>query len=113
LRYSVVRIRKIPVAKNSAMPETDNAAAEEIPIANLAATLSDGTVVKRRLPRQRACSQPQGKTICAGHLKRWYEFGVEVKEMFGKDAEIYRCERCQTLYLPNEEEVPRTGTLAF
>jgi hypothetical protein len=36
-----------------------------------------------------------------------------VKRKFGAEAEIYRCEHCQTLYLPNLEEEPRTGTLSF
>ena len=80
---------------------------------NLVAKLSDGTFVKRRLPRQRACDEPKGKKICAGHLKRWYGFGQEIAERFDKNVEIYRCERCQILYLPNEDEVARTGTLAF
>jgi hypothetical protein len=51
--------------------------------------------------------------LCAGHLKRWYFFGEEVKKKFGADVEIYRCEHCKTLYLPNPEEEPRTGTLSF
>ena len=80
---------------------------------NLVTKLSDGTFVKRRIMRQRACDEPKGKKICAGHLKRWYGFGDELVTAFGKDLEIYRCERCQILYLPNEGEVARTGTLAF
>ena len=77
-------------------------------------TLSDGTKVKRRLLRMRACNEKTEKgKICAGHLKRWYFFGEEVKRRFGADAEIYRCERCRTLYLPNPEEEPRTGTLCY
>ena len=75
--------------------------------------LSDGTAVKRRLPRQRACDEPAGKKICAGHLKRWYEFGQELVTHFGRDPEIYRCERCKILFVPNEDEVARTGTLAY
>lgn len=83
------------------------------PPANLVDTLSDGTYVKRRSARQRACDQPKGKKICAGHLKRWYEAGGEVRAKFGAAVEIYRCERCSVLYLPNESETPRTGTLAY
>ena len=90
-------------------------AAEEAPAppANLVVTLSDGTYVKRRSARQRACDEPKGKKICAGHLKRWYEAGGEVRSKFGPAVEVYRCERCLTLYLPNESETPRTGTLAY
>ena len=82
--------------------------------ANLVGTLSDGTKIKVRLPRQRACNEKNEKgEICAGHLKRWYFFGDEVKQRYGSDAEIYRCEHCKTLYLPNPEEAPRTGTLSW
>ncbi|MCY4597260.1 MAG: hypothetical protein OXC19_20965 [Bryobacterales bacterium] len=100
------------------MSETTSAAptATEIPEPepkNLVMKLTDGTFVKRRITRQRACDEPKGKKICAGHLKRWYGFGDELVAAFGKDPEIYRCERCQVLYLPNESEVARTGTLAF
>jgi hypothetical protein len=84
------------------------------PVAELVATLSDGTRVKRRLPRMRACLEKDDKgKLCAGHLKRWYFFGDEIRKLYGPDAEIYRCERCKTLYLPNPEEEPRTGTLAY
>ncbi len=80
---------------------------------NRICTLSDGTLVKRRLPRMRACNQRDEKDkICAGHLKRWFRFGPEVAERFGANAEIYRCERCQTLYLPHPDD-PRTGTLSY
>ena len=97
------------------MAEEETAAtAEEKPDPHLVSTLSDGTKVKRRIPRQRACNNPgKNNKICRGHLKRWYEFGDEVRQQFGPQPEVYRCERCQTLYLPNEEEVARTGTLAF
>jgi hypothetical protein len=84
------------------------------PVAELVATLADGTKVKQRVPRMRACSEKDEKgKLCAGHLKRWYFFGEEVKGKFGADAEIYRCEHCKTLYLPNKEEEPRTRTLSF
>ena len=70
--------------------------------------------IKVRKPKQRACDERNEKgKLCAGHLKRWYFFGDEVKQKFGADAEIYRCEHCKTLYLPNAEEEPRTGTLSF
>jgi hypothetical protein len=85
-----------------------------VPVAELVDTLTDGTKVKRRIPRMRACNEKDEKgKLCAGHLKRWYFFGDEVKKKFGATAEIYRCEHCKTLYLPNAEEQPRTGTLAY
>lgn len=77
-------------------------------------SLSDGTKVKQRAPRMRACNEKDEKgKLCAGHLKRWFFFGDELKRQFGQDAEIYRCEKCHTVYLPNPEEAPRTGTLAW
>ena len=84
------------------------------PVAELVATLGDGVKVKRRFPRMRACNEKDAKgKLCAGHLKRWYFFGEEIAKRFGADAEIYRCERCQTLYLPAPGEEPRTGTLCW
>ena len=85
---------------------------QEQTVKNLVDTLADGTKVKRRLSRQRACNElgEKGK-ICAGHLKRWYQHSAELAGRFG--AEIYRCEHCQTIYLPNPDEQPRTRTLAW
>ncbi len=96
------------------MAETEPTTAELAdPDSNVVSKLDDGTKIKMRKLRQRACNEPLKKKICAGHLKRWYEFGDDVRGMLGSSDEVYRCERCQTLYLPNDEEVPRTGTLAF
>jgi hypothetical protein len=76
--------------------------------------LASGARVKVRVLRQRACNENNDKgKICAGHLKRWYLFGPEIQAEFGPGAELYRCERCKTIYLPNPEESPRTGTLAW
>lgn len=73
-----------------------------------------GNLCKIRLPRQRACNEKNDKgKMCAGHLKRWYLYGPEVQAEFGVGAELYRCEKCRTIYLPNPEETPRTGTLAW
>jgi hypothetical protein len=87
---------------------------ETAPDPRLVTMLPDGKKVKTRLLKQRACNEKDAKDkICAGHLKRWYSFTPEVTERFGKDAEIYRCENCKTLYLPNPAESPRSGTLAY
>ncbi len=95
-------------------PATQDVAAEAEPEPkNLVLRLSDGTAVKRRLLRQRACDEPYGKKTCLGHLKRWYGYGDELIVRFGRSPEIYRCERCKILFVPNESEVARTGTLAF
>jgi len=71
-------------------------------------TLSDGTKVKRRIPHMRACDEKDAderdakRKLCAGHLKRWYFGADELTKRLG--GEIYRCEHCKTLYLPNPDE---------
>ena len=62
---------------------------------------------------QRSCNEKDEKgKFCGGHLKRWYystdaaeEKCGDIEKALGKDAEIYRCENCKTLYLPNPEDV--------
>ena len=101
------------------MPEANNEAKTATaepppPDPNLVTTLSDGTKVKRRVLRQRACNEKNAKgKLCTGHLKRWYFFGDEIKQKFGPEAELYRCVKCGTLYLPNPDEEPRSGTLCW
>jgi len=67
--------------------------------------------VKDKKPGQRACDEKDAKgELCVGHLKRWYyyhplrlAFSEEqeaARKEFGKNAELYRCERCHTLYRP-------------
>ena len=81
---------------------------------DLVQVLSDGSKVKRRKPRMRACNERNAKgKICAGHLKRWYAPSAVAREALGSKVELYRCERCHTLYLPNPAESPRTRTLAW
>ncbi len=78
----------------------------------LITTLSDGTKVKRQLPKQRVCNEKDEKgKLCAGHLKRWYFYPPEVGEQFG--SEIYRCEHCKTLYVPDGSGEPRSSTLRY
>lgn len=84
------------------------------PPTDIQLTLADGTKVKQRLPRMRACNERNAKgKLCAGHLKRWYKLTDAARQQFGPDAELYRCERCHTIYVPNPDEQPRTGTLAW
>jgi hypothetical protein len=93
---------------------TATAPAPEVPRAPVVDTLANGTKVKVRLPKMRACDEKDEKgKLCAGHLKRWFFLTDEVVAKYGKDAEIYRCEHCRSLYLPNPDEKPRTRTLAF
>ncbi len=70
--------------------------------------------IKTRKLRQRACDEkgPKGK-LCFGHLKRWYDYPQEIERMVGRGAELYRCERCLTLYRPDTSELPRSYTLRY
>ena len=68
--------------------------------------------VKVKKVGQRACNEKNDKgKFCGGHLKRWsYWIDVveqgcgDVEAAWGSNAEVYRCEHCQTLYLPNPGE---------
>ena len=78
------------------------------------APASQGPKIKTRLPHQRACNEKDAKgKLCAGHLKRWYAYGEDVKRQVGPEAEVYRCEHCHTVYLPAPGFTPRSGTLQF
>ena len=68
--------------------------------------------VKIKKLGQRSCNEKDAKgKFCGGHLKRWFymsdvleqECG-DVEKAWGRDAEVYRCEHCKTLYLPNADE---------
>src|SRR6202158_6490011 len=68
--------------------------------------------VKIKKPGQRACNEKNEKgKFCGGHLKRWF-YATDVLEQacgdlqkaWGRDAEVYRCEHCKTLYLPSTED---------
>jgi hypothetical protein len=75
--------------------------------------------VKYKMPLQRACNEKDEKgKLCGGHLKRWFymadviEKGCgDVHQAYGDNGEVYRCEHCKTLYLPNTEE-PRGKNVA-
>ena len=68
--------------------------------------------LKTKKPAQRSCNEKDAKgKLCGGHLKRWF-YITDVKEQecgdvakaFGRNAEIYRCEHCKMLYLPNPDD---------
>ena len=68
--------------------------------------------VKIKQLEQRSCNEKNAKgKFCGGHLKRWFytddvleQACGDVERAWGKKAEVYRCEHCKTLYLPNPEE---------
>ena len=96
------------------MAEETSKDAAIAPAAPIVGNLSDGKKIKVRLPRMRACDEKNDKgKLCAGHLKRWFNLSEEVAAKYGNKAEIYRCERCRTVYLPNPDEAPRSGTLCY
>jgi hypothetical protein len=70
--------------------------------------------IKTRKLKQRACDEKNEKgKLCAGHLKRWFEYPAEIEAFIGKGTEIYRCEFCQTLYRPDPLQQPNSYTVRF
>ena len=70
--------------------------------------------VKIRKHKQRSCDEKDAKgKLCGGHLKRWYDYPKEVEAKIGKNAEIYRCEFCKTLYKPDPKQMPHSYTLRY
>jgi hypothetical protein len=70
--------------------------------------------LKTRKPKQRACGEKNAKgKLCAGHLKRWFEYPPEVAELVGLRAEIYRCECCKTVYRPDPKQHPNSYTVGY
>jgi hypothetical protein len=70
--------------------------------------------IKIRKHKQRACDEKDAKgKVCAGHLKRWYDYPKEIEALVGPKAEIYRCEFCKTLYRPDPEQLPHSFTLSY
>jgi hypothetical protein len=70
--------------------------------------------IKVRKPKQRSCDEKDAKgKLCAGHLKRYYDYPKDIEAKIGKDAEIYRCEFCKTLYKPDPKQMPHSFTLRY
>ena len=101
-----------PAAPPAAPPAPPPAAAAPAPPAAEAAPPEQK--IKVRKPRQRSCDEKDAKgKLCAGHLKRWYDYPKEVEAKIGKDVEIYRCEFCKTLYKPDPKQMPHSYTLRY
>ncbi len=65
---------------------------------------------KEKKPGQRACDEKNAKgELCCGHLKRWYTPDEATLSQLGRDAEVYRCERCHTLYRPAPNDDSSVG----
>ena len=70
--------------------------------------------VKIRKHKQRSCDERDAKgKVCAGHLKRWYDYPTEIAALIGPKSEIYRCEFCKTLYKPDPKQMPHSFTLRY
>ena len=98
-----------PPPKPPAAPPA--ATASPVPVAEAAPAEQK---IKVRKPKQRSCDEKDAKgKLCAGHLKRWYDYPKEIVAKIGKDAEIYRCEFCKTLYKPDPKQMPHSFTLRY
>lgn len=95
-------------------PKPPAAAAPPAPAPAAAEAEPKEVKVKVRKPRQRSCDEKDAKgKLCAGHLKRWYDYPKDVEDKIGKEAEIYRCEFCKTLYKPDPKQMPHSFTLRY
>jgi hypothetical protein len=105
-----------PVAKPPATPASAPAAAAST-AATAVATEPEAPAppkVKPKKATQRACDEKDAKgKLCCGHLKRWYDYPKEIEALVGKQAEIYRCEFCQTIYKPDRSKTPHSYTLRY
>lgn len=104
-----------PQSTPPAAPPAAPAAAAPAAVAAAAIPSAPAEVkIKVRKPKQRSCDEKDAKgKLCAGHLKRWYDFPKDVQAKIGKDAEIYRCEFCKTLYKPDPKQMPHSFTLRY
>jgi hypothetical protein len=69
--------------------------------------------LKVRKHKQRSCDERDAKgKLCAGHLKRYYDYPKEIAAIVGgPQVEVYRCEFCKTLYKPDPEQLSQSFTL--
>jgi hypothetical protein len=103
-----------PNTAPAAPPPAPPAAAAAAPAPPASEAAPAEQKIKVRKPRQRACDEKDAKgKLCAGHLKRWYDYPKEIQARIGKDTEIYRCEFCKTLYKPDPKQMPHSFTLRY
>ena len=104
------------IAPNDAASKPPAAAPPAAPPAAVAAPAEPAgpPKIKIRKHKQRSCDEKNEKgKLCAGHLKRWYTYPGSVEALIGPQAEIYRCEFCQTLYRPDPAQLPNSYTLRY
>jgi hypothetical protein len=106
-----------PPAPASATAPAAPASTAAAPAATAVATEPEAPAppkVKPKKATQRACDEKDAKgKLCCGHLKRWYDYPKEIEALVGKQAEIYRCEFCQTIYKPDRSKMPHSYTLRY
>jgi hypothetical protein len=116
MRWALSKITAGWEAAGEQMVSNDAASADTAAIPQL-----PNHKVKIKKLGQRACNEKDVKgKFCGGHLKRWF-YGADVLEQecgciekeWGPDREVYRCEFCRTLYLPNPEDVRGANVAAF
>ena len=96
------------------MADETTTAAQSAQAASAAEEKPAGPKFKTRKPKQRACDEKNAKgKLCAGHLKRCFEYGPEVEAVVGKGAEVYRCEFCKTIYRPDPKQQPNSYTVRY
>jgi hypothetical protein len=108
---------KPPATLASASAATATAPTAAVPAATAVATEPEAPAAPKIKPKkstQRACDEKDAKgKLCCGHLKRWYDYPKEIEALVGKQAEIYRCEFCQTIYKPDRSKTPHSYTLRY
>ena len=99
----------------AAAPATPPAKGAATPVAAVAEPAAPvAPKIKPKKATQRACDEKDAKgKLCCGHLKRWYDYPKGVADLVGKNAEIYRCEFCKTLYRPDLSQPPHSYTLRY
>jgi len=54
-----------------------------------AAEVVSAPKVKTRKTKQRACDEKDAKgKVCAGHLKRWFEYPAEIEKLVGRGGDL-------------------------
>ncbi len=86
-------------AKPAPSPSPTAPAAHAAPPAPPKKKKADGILVKK--PGQWVCvvKDEKGKN-CEGKLKRFYDLDEALIRQVGKNAELYRCVECHSLYRP-------------
>ncbi len=58
--------------------------------------------MKAKAPRQTVCNQPTDnpkEPYCGGKLKNITELEPNIARQAGPDKEVFRCQKCKTLYV--------------